>query len=394
MPLIFHFVRINEIIMFMNKKIRIALVLVGAFAVSSCKNPFKGSGGGDGLSGAISSMQDMSTYLDDATQVEMSKCSPLSIDDGVVRGEYPFLDKGRRWKDSPESQAISEQFDKDYMKPLRKLTLKQSDLEALNCPGYNYASEEERKRFWITFMAAVASAESDLQADQVYHDFDGTYSSGLLQIDYASANRWCRDLAKDMGKASFSHQDMLNPKINLQCGLIMMQRQILGVPMDQGGGVVAKGRPDTERSLFTSKSWYWSVLSPTKGRPKVLTFFRNHAAFELAGFCQRTAVDVVYPDGSTFTYKKDGTPSGRVRYESCDKLPASERELCIESRKKDPENPDSFVAGPDSQLGEQRQTKEESCNLVGDGTRNPKGEVSGQSETSGDQSTPASGTTK
>ncbi len=357
-------------------KISIGL-LIAVATVSSCKFPNGGSFGGGGGGGTVPSMSTINKYLDDATMAEMGKCPTLSVDNYLLQRKLPIVAAGSKggWKNPEYTNHIAEQFDKPYMKPLKTQPIKSADLDLIGCPGYNNATEDEKKKFWVLWMSSISYAESANNTYDKYREADGTISSGLLQIDYASANRWCSDLAPEFNKTKFDHSDMFDPKINLQCGMMMMQRQILGVPMLKNGRLT-QNRPELEGSLFTGKAWYWSVLRNNSGKQKVIGWFKNHAERQL-GFCKGTNIDIDTGD-IKLKYQNEAKLTSRAHFEDCSKITdETNRNICIESQKiqQQEEGETTTVGGPGSQTGEQLpQTQDESCDIVNDTSRTPKPE--------------------
>lgn len=352
------------------------ILLLGLIVLSivACENPFKKKQvGGGGGGGSIPSSEEINDYLNDQMQSEIPKCSNLSIDEQLSIRKFPIIKTNGRnsWPDS-YSEAIGEQFDKPYMRPLREQKLKESDLATLDCKGYNYATPEEKKKFWAIYMSAIAYPESSLDTRETFKEPapDNTISAGLLQIDWESANRWCGDLRKDLGMSpgqDFTTNQMLDPKINLQCGMIMMQRSTTGVIKKEQGRFF-QSRPDLKGSLFSDQRWYWKVLESGK-RYKVINWFKVHAKRQLP-FCERTSHEVTLA-GETHTFEHKSKLQSWPKI-SCDNLKVEDLATC-EMKKTAESSEDELInpGGSDLNLGEKNPTKDESCNLVEDGPRNP-----------------------
>jgi hypothetical protein len=269
--------------------------------VSACKTFQTGSGGGGG--GSVPTADDLNNYIDRMTTPENKTCDDVKTDIQKPR-KFPIIyPSGKfQWKNE-YSQTISNQFDKDYMRPMKKQKLNEGDLSLIGCKGYNYATDEEKRQFWILFLSAMSKPESNFKPDEEYKEADGTTSTGMLQIDPKSSNRWCSILSKEKGKGSFDSGDMHNPQTNLECGLLMMQYQIMGVPM---GKPMKQTQPQFEGRLFTGGSfWYWSVLSDknSSGKKQVIDWFRVHAQRQLK-FCNRTNPIDGYTPGLSTRYKE------------------------------------------------------------------------------------------
>ena len=139
------------------------------------------------------------------------------------------------------------------------------DLKLLKCSSYNYASAYEKKRFLILFIASIAHAESNLNPNTTFREKDGTLSSGLLQIDLASANRHSLIYTG----FQFTQRDLFNPDLNLMAGLYILKHQL-------EGGMNGE-RPEIRGRLFTNSSYYWSVLT-LKKEMIIKTFTQNARA--------------------------------------------------------------------------------------------------------------------
>lgn len=284
----------------MKIQFKILVAILAIVFSASCK-PKPGSGGGGG-GGSVPTAQEVSDYIDRLTTPKIEVCGDVIIDRQKTR-KYPIvLPSGNNmWKDN-YSEAISAQFDKDYMAPLRQQKIDEGDLSLIGCKGYNYATDSEKKQFWILFLAAVSKPESNFNPNEEFREADGSTSTGLLQIDPASSNRWCGILSKEKSKSSFNMSDMHDPKTNLQCGLLMMQWQVMGVPM---GPQMKQTRPDLKGRLFTGNTfWYWSTLSTRndKGQSDVLRMFKNHAQKQFE-FCNRPNPIDGYTPGLSSKYK-------------------------------------------------------------------------------------------
>ncbi len=369
------------------KKSILILILI---ASTSCKNPFQknqGSSGGGGSS-SVPSAEQMNSFLDSQMKVEIPKCSNISLDEHLEKRDFPIVkDAKYPWPDS-YSKAISDQFKKPYMENLRTVKIREDDLKEIGCPGLNYASEDEKRKFWILWLSAIAKPENNFNSKTCYHETDGTDSCGLLQIDYAAANRWCGLLAVEMNKVSknskgetvpkFTKEDMLDPEINLKCGLMMMDSQL------HGGSKLSltderppklkrlkKTRTDLEGSLFADPAWYWRVLMNNQKKLEVINWFKVHANRQLP-FCKRTNYQIEL-DGKTFDLSTEEKLVSKTNVGNCDSYSSKKnREIC--ERKKGEDDEEDVTEAPgatgnDINLGEAQTTKEESCDIVNDNSR-------------------------
>jgi hypothetical protein len=280
--------------------------LLTLLLLSSCKFSTSSGTGGSSSSGPVPTATDLNNYIDRLTTPVNKTCGDLSTDIHKSN-KFPIIYHAGKnpWKDD-YSKAISDQFDKDYMRPLKVQKINEGDLSLLGCTGYNYATDAEKKQFWILFLSAVSKPESNFNSDEEYTEVnqrERTVSTGLLQIDAKASNDWCKILSKEENKNTYSQTDMHNPKTNLQCGLLMMQHQVMGVPL---GKPMKKSQPNLEGRIFTgNKFWYWSTLSDRNpdGKKEVIDWFRAHAQRQFK-FCNRTNPIDNYTPGLSTRYQE------------------------------------------------------------------------------------------
>ena len=128
------------------------------------------------------------------------------------------------------------------------------------CPRFNTMSEPDRRAFWAYTFQALAGAEAGLTPTtnvrhtepEIRHRDDVTHrmirSQGLLQLTYMDAKRYGCDFDWDKDKAlpeKDPRRTILTPKNNLQCGVRIMENQI-----------VEQHKP------LLSRTSYWSTLQP------------------------------------------------------------------------------------------------------------------------------------
>ncbi len=230
-----------------------------------------------------------SDYVESSPEIEgepggTEVCQGILVDEKGKELVMPKISP-KGWKDEWSKKVVSVL---ETKKEISDSMLKDSDLinkkslSKLGCNGYKFATPNERKRFWITFIAAMTYAESGLNAKTTYKEKNGTTSAGLLQIDYHNANAYCSE-ARSMGR-KFTHKDMLDADLNLECGIHILQQQLTArrprAIRKQGKG-----------NLFVERSWgdssNWSVLKlGLGGNTKVINQFKKH--LPQLPFCSRT----------------------------------------------------------------------------------------------------------
>ncbi len=163
------------------------------------------------------------------------------------------------WKES-WSSAVGSAIDEHSRELVMEVTLPPSDLANINCPGFNRAKENDKKRFWALFMSSISLYETDFNPNTRYWERGlNVWSEGLFQLSVSTGkyHRGCSHITKS---------NILGPIENIRCAVAVMRNQIR-----------ARG------SLFPSRAYYWSVLTSSK-RYKVQSFFKSQMA-ELR-FCQ------------------------------------------------------------------------------------------------------------
>lgn len=152
------------------------------------------------------------------------------------------------WESSWTS-ALMDVLSSEDLRPLLDARISQEDLALIKCTNFNELSIENKKIFYIVFLAAISEAESDFETDNhTFNRSDKTMNIGLLQIDHASA---IRHNGKMHGY--YSKYQLEDPIMNLSIGTNILLNQV------RGG--IKNNRPELKGRLFTEKSYYWSVLT-------------------------------------------------------------------------------------------------------------------------------------
>jgi hypothetical protein len=128
------------------------------------------------------------------------------------------------------------------------------------CPRFYGMPEEDKRAFWAYFFQALAGAEAGLKPTvQVKHSQpemmvkDGVSgregrTSGLLQLTYEDQKRYGCDFDWERDKtlkANDPERTILQPKNNLECGVKILEKQII-----------------EKHKALLSGSGYWSTLRP------------------------------------------------------------------------------------------------------------------------------------
>lgn len=138
-----------------------------------------------------------------------------TTDQPVAR--WDFRPEGREWTEASVAALSS------YGRPLVDIVPR--DIEAW-CPGYDTASEAERKQFWIGLISALAEHESTWRPEAAG---GGGRWFGLLQIAPATARGY--------GCKAQTAEALKNGSANLSCAI-----RIMSVTVTRDGVVAAGGR--------------------------------------------------------------------------------------------------------------------------------------------------------
>lgn len=133
------------------------------------------------------------------------------------------------------------------------------------CPSWDKQDGESRKKVIIQLISAMAYFESGLRLNDRMKESSSendpvtkqpVYSEGLLQLSYQDELNYNNKVPKQYCKFNWEADKKLNPtdksksifdpKTNLQCGLMILERQVL-----------TKGLIGYDKS-------YWSVLRPSR----------------------------------------------------------------------------------------------------------------------------------
>ena len=137
------------------------------------------------------------------------------------------------------------------------------------CPAYAERTPEERVRFWVGLLSAMARPESNFTPEaqhvEPFADAQGqrVVSRGLLQISIESANQ------ARYGCAIALAEDLHDPAVNLACGV-----KILAYWVATDGAIASHGTGPARGG-----GRYWSTLRE-----------RNKHLPELTGFTRQMAV--------------------------------------------------------------------------------------------------------
>lgn len=149
------------------------------------------------------------------------------------------------------SEAVGNAIDEHSRELVMEVTLPSYDLAAVNCPGFNQAKENDKKRFWALFLSSISLYETDFNPRTRYWERGlNVWSEGLFQLS-VSTGKYHR------GCSHINSSNILNPISNIRCAVAVMRNQIR-----------KKG------SIFPSKPYYWSVLTSSK-KYMVQNFFKT-----------------------------------------------------------------------------------------------------------------------
>lgn len=188
-----------------------------------------------------------------------------------VQAEISIRPYRKKYSWKPEwTLFLKSELSKDEFKSgetaLLNIDIDEDDLTELECTGYNAASVEEKKDFWVAFFSALTRAESAFNPKAVSGKSRGHRSFGLLQLAKQTAKKECGIDPSGPG--------VLNPEENLKCGLKLMEWQLQGAPSASG----KKLRSDLEGQLFGKYIFQWGPLRQNdhRGRKLLVGWFKDH----------------------------------------------------------------------------------------------------------------------
>ena len=138
------------------------------------------------------------------------------------------------------------------------------------CPSYQKLNQQQRRKFWVGLLSAMAKPESNFQPHRYYTekfaDARGrrVVSRGLLQISIESANQPRYDC--DIPQATLLH----DPKVNLACGVKILDKWV------KTDGVIAKSK---KARAHVGGSRYWSTLREKHGHLRKIAEFTRTLPF-------------------------------------------------------------------------------------------------------------------
>jgi len=162
---------------------------------------------------------------------------------------------GREAWDSNVSKNLYLDLSKIEVSELFDVNINQANLNELGCPRFNEFSIEEKKLFFIVFLAAIAERESDFNPSEIT-----LKNIGLLQIDKSSAVRH----AKEYVSPDISDEDLKVSSENLRIGTFILRNQLKGLWSSKVAG-----------KLLTGGNYYWEVLNDQYKHRVIKSFINN-----------------------------------------------------------------------------------------------------------------------
>lgn len=185
---------------------------------------------------------------------------------GAYQNQVNGLAEG--YKDSNfdpiSSKGWKEEYDSLLQEKLAKSSLTNNPSPAMQqdlakmCPGFASLAPQDKAKVWAGLFDAMAMAESSHNPNTTFQESFGPLSTGMLQISEVSAqghyNMCFKSGRTGCSCGGATTSELKGPKFNLECGVTIMENQMA-----------------TDRGIFGSRSYYWSVLNTTQnGFPKVM----------------------------------------------------------------------------------------------------------------------------
>jgi hypothetical protein len=155
-------------------------------------------------------------------------CNSMEARNGVSEvpvARWDFRPEGRQWTEASVAALAS------YGRPLVNIVPR--DIEAW-CPGYEDATEAERKAFWVGLLSSLAKHESTWRPEAAG---GGGQWFGLLQISPATARHY--------GCEARTGEALKDGAANLACAIRILSVTVPrdGVVAANGGGIAADWGP-------------------------------------------------------------------------------------------------------------------------------------------------------
>lgn len=181
----------------------------------------------------------------------------------------------REWTLKIFDELNKEQYHLDH-NSLLNVEINKESLSILDCSGYNEASLDEKKDFWVVFFSALTRAESAFNEKAKSIILKGHRSWGLLQLAKKTAKAQC--------SMNPPQSSVLNGNDNLYCGIRLMTWQLQGGPLPSG----KKIRPDLVGKIFGKKMFQWGPLRQNDfhGRALLVNWFKDH--LNQLKFCKKS----------------------------------------------------------------------------------------------------------
>jgi hypothetical protein len=174
----------------------------------------------------------------------------------VPVARWDFRPEGRQWTEASVAALAS------YGQPLVNIVPR--DIEAW-CPGYEDATEMERKAFWVGLLSSLAKHESTWRPEAAG---GGGQWFGLLQISPATARHY--------GCDARTGEALKDGAANLACAIRIMAVTVPrdGVVAANGGGIAADWGPFHQAAKREEmRTWVrsQSYCAPSGGRSATRT---------------------------------------------------------------------------------------------------------------------------
>lgn len=168
---------------------------------------------------------------------------------------FAIVKSGTKHKWQPAwNQFIYEEINRHKTIFLNNPDLPRADIEHLD-PDFFSKTDDQKAAFWVLVIASIARFESSFDPASSYLEPKplNYYSLGLLQLSYIDTTAFRHLPINEHLK------NITDPKVNLQSGVIILAAQLT-----------------KKKTLFTQKSYYWSVL--TRKQDEIVAFFKSNSA--------------------------------------------------------------------------------------------------------------------
>ena len=148
---------------------------------------------------------------------------------------------------------IGDEINNHFQQFINQDTIYKNDLLQIH-PKYYTATVKQKIAIWTLLIVAMAKFESAFDKALKYQEnasLNYVFSEGLLQLSYSDEKRYPN------APLNTQLKNIFKPEVNLKTGVIILAKQL-----------------EKRQTIFTEKSFYWSVL--TNKKEEILNYIHQY----------------------------------------------------------------------------------------------------------------------